>query len=144
MRSILYSRRTGRPSASENSVPLVSDTSRIYICRGTSVPRGVHRLAELQQLSPLGDSRCSYLNNIPNSLAALTRDSPASHHSDHEHPASFFRSVATLLAGVLRYLMPGNFVSRSLAQPDKPSINRSVAMSMLNGNTVCWARGNQG
>lgn len=55
------------------------------------MPRGMHRLAELQQLSPLGDSRCSYLNNIPNSLASLTRDSPAPHHRDPRVPAILFQ-----------------------------------------------------
>lgn len=71
---------------------------RIYylLARSTykSVPRGVHRPSELQQLSPLGDSRCSYLNNIPNSLASLTRDSPASHHGNREYSASFSRDVS--------------------------------------------------
>lgn len=56
-----------------------------------SVPRGVHRPNELQQLSPLADSRCSYLNNIPNSLASLTRNSPASHHTDREYRTTFFQ-----------------------------------------------------
>lgn len=56
--------------------------------------RCVHRPSELQQLSPLGDSRCSYLNNIPNSLASLTRDSPASHHVNREYSASFSRDVS--------------------------------------------------
>ena len=46
---------------------------------------------ELQQLSPLGDSRCSYLNNIPNSLASLTRDSPAPHHRDPGVPGILFQ-----------------------------------------------------
>ena len=46
---------------------------------------------ELQQLSPLDDSRCSYLNNIPNSLASLTRDSPAPHHRDPGVPGILFQ-----------------------------------------------------
>lgn len=54
-----------------------------------SVPRGVHRPSEPQQLSPLGDSRCSYLNNIPNSLASFTRDSPAPHHGDRSTQRPF-------------------------------------------------------
>lgn len=64
-----------------------------------SVPRGVHRPNELQQLSPLADSRCSYLNNIPNSLASLTRYSPASHHTDREYRTTFFQGRTSSYSG---------------------------------------------
>ena len=85
----------------------------VCVCVCTSRP-------ELQQLSPLGDSRCSYLNNIPNSLASLTRDSPASHHRDPGVPGILFQERTNPSGSLVDPLPLLPFNDRILSERNDP------------------------